>query len=1512
MNMFKIPNKQGLYNPNMEKDSCGVGFVSNITGKKSNKIIKSGLEILKNMSHRGATGADPETGDGAGILIQIPHEYFSSELMKIGINLPSEGNYAVGMIFLPLEPNARYYCQGVFERILKEEGQKIITWREVPINDKACGVSAQGTKPVINQIFIDRNGQEICEFERSLYIVRKRVEKAISDTARSYTEAFYVCSLSSKTIVYKGQFLAHQIEEFYLELKDKKLKSAIATVHQRYSTNTFPSWRLAHPYRYIAHNGEINTIRGNVKWMDAREGEMTSRVFGDDFTKVLPIIQPNSSDSCSLDNVLELLILSGYSMAHSFKMLMPEAWRYYKTMPNGLRAFYEYHEGLVEPWDGPADIVFTDGIQVGVALDRNGLRPARYLITKDNMVVMASEAGVLNIPEEQIIKKGKLGPGKIFIVDTKEKFIIEDEEIKQKLALEKGYAKWIKENKIDINKIKLNKAISRMDEDNLISMQKIFGYTEEELRRVIAPMAKNSKEAISSMGNDAPLAVLSDESQLLFNYFRQLFAQVTNPPIDSLREKKVMSLNQYIGRSGNILTKINEKEPNKFIELEQPILYSEKFLKIKNIDIDTLRSITIPIIFEADQCENGLVNALNSLKNRVLESISRGYRVIILSDRDTNRYRAPIPSLLAVSAIHNYLIQKKLRTKVDIIIETGEARDTFHMALLLGYGATAIYPYLAFETINNLVKNELYISDITVEKASMNYVRALGYGIRKITSKMGISTLRSFNGAQIFEVIGLDEKLVDKYFSGTPCRLSGLELDGIAKEILIRHKKAFELNITNQKLEIGAQLHWRKKGETHTFNPDTIAKLQHSCRTNDYNLFKEYSSLINNQSERLRTIRGLLKFKKGNSIPVNEVEPIESIIKRFATGAMSFGSLSKEVHETLAIAMNQIGGKSNSGEGGEDDKRYIRTKNGEYKRSAIKQVAAARFGVTTNYLINADELQIKVAQGAKPGEGGHLPGKKVTKEIAKVRHSIPGIDLISPPPHHDIYSIEDLEQLIFDLKNVNTDARVSVKLVSEVGVGTVAAGVAKGSADMVVISGHDGGTGASPITSIKTAGVPWELGLSETHQTLLLNNLRSRIAIQVDGQMRTGRDVVIGTLLGAEEFGFATAPLVVCGCIMMRKCHNNTCPVGVATQDPELRKHFKGKPEHVINFFRFLAMEAREIMSELGFRTIDEMVGRVDMLEVNDSNRHWKTKNLDLSPIFYSPELPSSFGRRKTIEQEDQTKDVLDKTILNIIRPIIEKGKKVSGNFKIKNTDRSVGTMLSGEIIKRFGKEGLPEDTIKLSFEGTCGQSFGAFAAPGITLQLNGDANDYVGKGLSGGKIIITINENSTLVAEENIIAGNTLLYGATSGEVYISGKVGERFAVRNSGAVAVVEGVGDHGCEYMTDGRIVILGDTGRNFGAGMSGGIAYVLDEFNNFSSKCNFEMIEIEEIKEDDIQFIKKLIENHVQYTRSSKGKRILENWEFYIDKFVRVISPQYREILENSNEIFVDSLEVKNIG
>ncbi len=1487
--------KQGLYDPSFEKENCGVGFIADIKGRKSSQIIKDGLTILKNMAHRGATGADPETGDGAGILIQVPHEMLVEEFGNKNVTMPKEGRYGLGMVFLPLEPNSRYNCEGIIERVVKEEGLEVLRWREVPVNDKACGNSARSTLPVVQQFIVDGRGYEQKEIEKKLYVIRKRIEQEVEQSKTQYKEKFYICSLSTRTVVYKGQFLAKQVDQFYLDFQHDKMKSAMAVVHQRYSTNTFPSWKLAHPYRLIAHNGEINTIKGNVKWMNAREGVMKSTELGEDLAKTFPIIQPGGSDSCSLDNVLELLLINGYSFSHALKMLVPQAWRYDVKMPESLRAFYEYHEGLMEPWDGPATIVFSDGVQIGATLDRNGLRPARYIVTKDHKVIMASELGVLNIDEKNVAEKGKLSPGSIFVVDTKEERIKTDEEIKEVIANKKGYSQWIKENEIAINKVKITKTLDTLKDEELLEKQRVFGYTEEELRRVIAAMVDGNAEALSSMGNDVPIAILSEKPQLLFNYFRQLFAQVTNPPIDPIREKKVMSLNQYIGRSGNILEKIDEKKANSFIELEQPILYKEKMEKLMSLDIDTLRSIRIPMLYDVEQKEKGLNEALSALKSRVEDSIAQGYRIIVLSDRDVNKFRAAIPSLLAVSSLNNYLIEKRLRSKVDIVIETGEARDPFHMAVLLGYGATAIYPYVALDTIEQLVKKQEYVEEKDLEIAAMNYVRSIGKGIRKITSKMGISTLRSFSGSQIFEAIGLDKDIIEEHFSGTVGRLSGIKMEGIAKEVYQRHTKAFGISYQNELLDMGGEIHWRKNNEAHLFNPDTISKLQHACRTEDYDLYQQYARLVNEQSKELKTIRGMFELNNKSKINIEEVEPIEKIMKRFATGAMSFGSLSKEAHENLAIAMNKIGAQSNSGEGGEDQKRY-KEKDGINKNSSIKQIAAGRFGVNANYAIHADELQIKVAQGAKPGEGGHLPGYKVTDEIARVRNSVKGIDLISPPPHHDIYSIEDLEQLIYDLKSINTRARVSVKLVSEAGVGTVAAGVAKGSADMVLISGHDGGTGAAPVTSVKTAGMPWEIGLAETQQTLLLNNLRSRIRVQVDGQMKTGRDVLIGALLGAEEFGFATAPLVVSGCIMMRKCHNNTCPVGVATQDPELRKNFQGKPEHVINFFKFIAMEVRELLAEIGCKTLDEAIGRVDLIKIDQDNNNWKTKQVDFSEILYKPELPSRFGVRKLKNQDNPTIGSLDRQLMPQLEQVFEKQTPIKIDTVVNNVDRAIGATISERVIKTFGEKGLKEDTIDISLTGVAGQSFGSFLASGVTVRLKGDANDYVGKSLSGGKIIIQKHEDADIAAEDNVIAGNTLLYGATNGEAYINGRVGERFGVRNSGADAVVEGVGDHGCEYMTGGTVVILGQTGTNFGAGMSGGVAYVYDQDGDFSTRCNFEMITLEKLTKKDLNQLKIMLEKHIENTQSEKAKRILTNFETYSEKFVKAISPQYKAIIE----------------
>jgi glutamate synthase (NADPH/NADH) large chain len=1497
--IYGLPPKQGLYSPDLEKDSCGVGFVAHMKGKKSHAIVNQGLEVLVNLTHRGAVGADADSGDGAGIMIQIPHLFLSKETEKLGFSLPNEGEYAVGMIFFPQDPNARIYCEGIFERYLEKENLRLLGWRNVPIQEHAAGINARGTHPVVHQIFIAKDNLDSTTFERKLYIVRKQIENALMASDVQYTEAFYVCSLSSKTMIYKGQLLAHQIPEFFPDLKDETMESAIALVHQRYSTNTFPSWDRSQPFRYLAHNGEINTLRGNVNWMNAREGVLESEILGEDIKKVYPIITPNGSDSSNLDNALELLLASGKSLAHAVSMLIPEAWQEHKTMDPDKKGFYEYHAGLMEPWDGPAAIAFTDGIQIGATLDRNGLRPARYLVTDDDLVVMASETGVLPFETKNIVEKGRLQPGKMFLIDTNEGRIISDEEIKSTLSGQKPYKEWVAHNKLTLKELPDAHEPATLSADRLLNRQLVFGYTEEELKRILAPMAEDGKEALGSMGNDASLAVLSDEPQLLYNYFRQLFAQVTNPPIDPIREQLVMSLIQYIGDRGDLLNELNTDVNRNFIELKYPILNNENFEKIVHIDHHDFRTTKIPTLFPVNSDGKGLKTALDGICQHVVQSIEAGYNIIILSDRNVDKYTAPIPSLLALSCVHQHLITQKLRTKVDLIVETGDARDVMHMALLLGYGATAINPYVAFDSIKQLLDKKLYVSkEVSVSEAYNNYIQALSKGILKILSKMGIGTLQSYHGAQIFEAIGISQDVIDAYFTGTPSRIEGIDLDIIAKEVLMRHERAFEqLRNPYKNLLEGGVIHWRKNGENHLFNPDTISKLQQSCRTADYNLYKEYSALINDQTKKLGTIRGMLKFKPTTPISIDEVEPLSNIVKRFATGAMSFGSLSKEVHETLAIAMNKIGGKSNSGEGGEDPERYYLDPAGNNKRSAIKQIASGRFGVTTEYLVNAEELQIKMAQGAKPGEGGHLPGHKVSEAIAKVRHSTPGIDLISPPPHHDIYSIEDLAQLIFDLKNVNPKARINVKLVSEVGVGTVAAGVAKGHADVILVSGHDGGTGASPITSIKYAGLPWELGLAETQQTLLLNDLRSRVVVQTDGQLKTGRDVAIAALLGAEEFGFATAALVVSGCIMMRKCHKNTCPVGVATQDPELRKYFTGKPEHLINFFTFIATELREIMAELGIRTLDEMVGRVDLLEVNKDQLHWKARSLDLSSILYQPELPSRIKPRKMMDQDRGLDTILDQTLVKDAMPALERKEKVEKSYIIQNINRSTGTMLSGEIASRFGGEGLEDDTIHYKFIGSAGQSFGCFGMKGLTMELEGDCNDYVGKGLSGARIIIYPPKDASYKAEDNILVGNTLLYGATSGEIYINGIAGERFAVRNSGATAVVEGVGDHGCEYMTGGIAVILGETGRNFAAGMSGGVAYVLDESGDFEQdRCNYQLVISEKVQDkDDIDELRELISNHYSYTNSEKAKRILDHWDTYVSKFVKVITPAYKEIV-----------------
>ncbi len=1490
-----LPDQQGLYNPSLEKDNCGVGFIANIKGQKSHDIVEKGLEILINLTHRGATGCDENTGDGAGILTQIPHAFFEAECKKSKISLPAEGDYAVGMLFLPRESDELLECEGIFEGIIAEEGLKLLGWRNVPVDHNSIGEIAKGTEPLIKQVFIARGSLNSEVFERKLYIIRKLTEKAVRQAAMHNKGYFYIPSLSSKIIVYKGLLLAEQIGFFYKDLKNPLFTSALALVHQRYSTNTFPTWDLAQPFRYIAHNGEINTINGNRNWMHAREGVLKSEFFGSDIKKLFPIITPNCSDSASFDNAFELLVQTGRSLTYAMMMLIPEAWQNNTSMDKEKRAFYNYHATTLEAWDGPAAIAFTNGSQIAATLDRNGLRPARYVVTKDDTVVLASETGVLEIEPENVAYKGRIEPGKMFLIDLNEGRIIGDDELKRTVYQADDYLSWLERNRMTLKDLNAPTYLPKEDHDTLLQRQQAFGYTHEDLKMILAPMAQDGKEPVGSMGTDTPLAVLSDKPQLLYNYFKQLFAQVTNPPIDPIREDLVMSLVSFLGQSANLLS--NKIQDFSVIQLEHPILTNEDLEKLSKLSTAHLRATKIPILFKAPGTGSDLETALDILCERAKSAILEGYNVLILSDRTLGKYHAPIPALLAVSALNHYLIREKLRTNINIIVETGEAREVMHMALLIGYGVTAINPYLAFETIDHLIDQKLYLEDITKERAHYNYIKAINGGLLKVISKMGISTIQSYRSAQIFEAIGLNSDIVSKYFTGTASRIEGIGLDIIAEEAIKRHTAGYaKLRNPLDALEQGGQYHYRRDGEKHLFSPEAIAKLQHSTRSGNFQTFKEYSETINNQSKALCTIRGLLGFKKRESIPLETVEPAASIVKRFATGAMSFGSISKEAHETIAKAMNAIGGRSNTGEGGEDKARFL-----DDRRSSIKQIASGRFGVTTSYLVNADELQIKMAQGAKPGEGGQLPGKKVNEVIGKVRHSTPGIDLISPPPHHDIYSIEDLAQLIHDLKNVNPLARISVKLVAEVGVGTVAAGVAKAKADVILISGHDGGTGASPLTSLKHAGVPWELGLSETQQVLLLNDLRSRVRIQTDGQLKTGRDVVIAALLGAEEFGFSTAPLVVSGCIMMRKCHLNTCPVGVATQDPELRKKFTGKPEHLIKYFFFVAEEVRELMAELGFRTLDEMIGRVDVLEVNDAVRHWKTQGVDLSPILYKPNLPARIIGRKAIEQDHNIDKALDHQLIETARKALEHGTPVKADFFIKNVNRTVGTMLSGEIAKRYGDEGLLEGTITYAFTGSAGQSFGAFGAHGLTMILEGDANDYVGKGLSGAKIIIKPNQKATFKAADNIIAGNTLLYGATSGEVYINGCAGERFCVRNSGASAVVEGIGDHGCEYMTGGRVVILGSTGRNFAAGMSGGIAYIYDEDNTFSTKLNREFVELEKLSDtEDEDFVKDLIAKHAAYTGSEKAALLLADWTLASKKFYRVISSAYKAILENDKQ------------
>jgi glutamate synthase (NADPH/NADH) large chain len=1507
-----LPPKQGLYDPQFEHDACGVGFVANIKGKKSNEILRQALTVLLNLTHRGARGAEPDTGDGAGILFQVPHAFLSKECTDAGIRLPAPGEYGVGMIYLPHDDAERQNCERNFEEIIREEGQEVLGWRTVPTDSASLGKTAKAAEPLVRQIFIARDpaiGDDTA-FERKLYIIRKRAENAIrySDEVDG-GDYFYISSLSYKTIVYKGMLLSEQLGEFYADLSDPSIETALALVHSRFSTNTFPSWDRAHPYRYLIHNGEINTLRGNVNWLHAQQSLFKSDLFGDDMAKVMPIIQPDGSDSAMFDNCLEFLVLAGRSLPHVVMMMIPEPWSNHKRMSDEKKAFYEYHSNLMEPWDGPASIGFTDGFQIGAVLDRNGLRPSRYYVTKDDLVIMASEVGVLDVPPEKVIYKGRLEPGRMLLVDTRERRIIGDEELKHDMATEHPYREWLNEYQVALDNLPppLPHQVPRPDRKTVVRRQQSFGYTFEDLNILLGPMAKNGIEPIGAMGNDAPLAVLSDKPKLLYDYFKQLFAQVTNPPIDAIREELVTATEVMVGAESNLLDP--RPESCQQIKVKNPILTNEEMAKIRFIYNRGFKSATLPILFKASSGGPGLEGAMEDLFQAADEAIANDVNLLILSDRDMDREHVPIPALLAVAGLHHHLVRSGTRTQVGLILESGEPREVHHFACLIGQGATAVNPYLAFETLDHMIREGL-LTDTDYDQAMKKYVKASIKGVVKVLSKMGISTIQSYCGAQIFEAIGINQVVIDKYFTGTPSRIEGIGIDVIAQEAQMRHARGFPKRQNNGRvLEVGGEYQWRHDGEHHLFNPQTIHSLQYACRTNNYEVYKEYAELINDQSERLGTLRGLLEFRyPENPIPLEEVESVESICRRFKTGAMSYGSISKEAHEALAIAMNRLGGRSNSGEGGEDPARYMPDNNGDSRSSAIKQVASARFGVTSEYLVNAREIQIKMAQGAKPGEGGQLPGRKVYPWIAKVRHSTPGVGLISPPPHHDIYSIEDLAELIHDLKNANPEARINVKLVSELGVGTVAAGVAKGHADVVLISGYDGGTGASPQSSIKHAGLPWELGLAETHQTLVMNDLRSRIVVETDGQLKTGRDVVIATLLGAEEYGFATAPLVVLGCTMMRVCHLDTCPVGVATQNPELRAKFTGDPAHVVNFMHFIAQEMRELMAKLGFRTIDEMVGRTDKLVVKGAVDHWKAKGLDLSSVLYQPDAPPEVGRYCQIPQNHGLDKALDnQVLLDMCRPALERGEPIAATLPIRNANRVVGTILGSEVTRRYGAEGLPEDTIRLRFRGSAGQSFGAFIPQGMTLVLEGDSNDYIGKGLSGGKIIVYPPEGSTFLPEENIVIGNVAFYGATGGQAYIRGVAGERFCVRNSGVQAVVEGVGDHGCEYMTGGRVVVLGSTGRNFAAGMSGGVAYVLDEVGDFPSRCNQEMVDLERLADDaEIREVEAMIRKHAEYTNSELAWRILGDWDRKLPKFVKVIPKDYKRMLEAFERVKADGL------
>ncbi len=1529
--------REGLYDPAHEHDACGVGFVAHIKNRKSHAIVAQGLQILKNLEHRGATGYDPLLGDGAGILIQIPDAFLRAEMAAQGVELPPAGEYGVGMLFLPNNAESRRACEAAIERTIRYEGQKLLGWRDVPVDNRGLAQAARDLEPVMRQVFIGRGTgsadvKDADAFERKLFVIRKEAGHRVQALKLPDVKMFYVPSLSTRTLIYKGMLLADQVGEYFLDLQDERLVSALALVHQRFSTNTFPTWDLAHPFRMIAHNGEINTLRGNVNWIRAREHDISSPLFGEDLEKIWPLIYDGQSDSASFDNALELLVMSGYSLPHAMMLLIPEAWAGNPLMDEDRRAFYEYHMALMEPWDGPAAVAFTDGRQIGATLDRNGLRPARYLVTDDDLVVLASEAGVLPIEDARIVKKWRLQPGKMLLIDLEEGRIVDDEEIKHSLAQAKPYRQWIERSRHYVDEMP-EVSVPPLPALPLLELQQAFGYTQEDIKFVLEPMAINGEEATGSMGNDVALPVLSNKNKPLFSYFKQLFAQVTNPPIDPIREEIVMSLISLVSPNPNLLN-VDESEPTPRLEVLQPVLAPENMAKLKQIDGLTdgvFRSKVIDITTPATGGPAGMSRALYEVCAAAERAVGQGSNVIILSDRRVDATRVAIPSLLACSAVHQYLVKAGLRTACSLLVETGDAREVHHFALLAGYGAEAIHPWMAFASIDAVAPT--LPGKPAAYDCRKRYIKAIGKGLMKVMSKMGISTYQSYVGSQIFEAVGLSSEFVDRYFKGTPTRIEGIGLKEVALEALNVHAAAFGNDpVLAHALDIGGEYAFRVRGEEHMWTPDAIAKLQHATRAGKYETYEEYARIINDQTRRHMTLRGLFAIKPaGPPVPLDEVESAKEIVKRFATGAMSLGSISTEAHSTLAIAMNRIGGRSNTGEGGEDPRRFgkvgagatlgsvighnrverdIPLKEGDSLRSSIKQVASGRFGVTAEYLANADQIQIKMAQGAKPGEGGQLPGHKVSEYIGFLRHSVPGVGLISPPPHHDIYSIEDLAQLIHDLKNANPVASISVKLVSEVGVGTVAAGVSKAKADHLVISGFDGGTGASPLSSIKHAGTPWELGLAETQQTLVLNRLRGRIRVQVDGQMKTGRDVVIGALLGADEFGFATAPLVVEGCIMMRKCHLNTCPVGVATQDPVLRKRFSGQPEHVVNYFFFVAEEARRLMAEMGIRKFDELIGRSDLLDMQDGIDHWKARGLDFSRIFHMPNVPAEVARLHCETQDHGIDKALDRELIAKAMPALEKGKQVDFAVAVKNRNRTVGTMLSHEVAKRFGHAGLPDDSIRIRMNGTAGQSFGAFLARGITLELTGEANDYVGKGLSGGRIVVKPAQDFRGRPCENIIVGNTVLYGATEGEVFFRGVAGERFGVRNSGATAVVEGTGDHGCEYMTGGTVVVLGATGRNFAAGMSGGIAYVLDEEEMFAKRCNTAQVALERVlpaaaqpddgtrhrDSADEDLLKSLIEKHLAETGSQQARRVLDDWTNIRTRFVKVFPNEYRRALK----------------